>query len=254
MSELKDGGVLRVAGHEYLVRIASSTGRKATARVRGAQISVRVPSAAEPNLRRTMLSELEAKLRSMLAGGPPAETGVQPLRFSDGDTVAILGRRYVVDVEQGHAASSSGRREDRTLRVSLAAGLTAAERIEHISNLVRRLISSEALPGVTKRVAELNGRHFGVQVRRVMLRDQYSRWGSCSATGTISLNFRLLMAPPGVLDSVIIHELAHLKHMDHSPEFWALVRQAMPDYDAARSWLRANAARLGVRRADGTEG
>jgi predicted metal-dependent hydrolase len=157
-------------------------------------------------------------------------------------------------VEQGHAGSSSGRREDRTLRVSLAAGLTAVERVEHISNLVRRLVSSEALPGVTMRVAELNERHFGVPVRRVMLRDQYSRWGSCSASGTISLNFRLLMAPPGVLDSVIIHELAHLKHMNHSPEFWALVRQAMPDYDAARNWLRANAARLGVPQPDEADG
>ncbi|MCX6360369.1 MAG: M48 family metallopeptidase [Armatimonadetes bacterium] len=254
MGELKDGDLLQVAGHEYLVRIAASTGRKATARVRGAQIFVRVPSAAEPNLRRTMLSELEAKLQTMLSDGPPAQKGMQPLQFTDGQVVEVLGVKYAVAVAQGVGTESRGTWYRDWIRVELAAGLTAAERTEHTGALVRRLITARALPIVTKRVRELNDLHFGATIRRVILRDQYSRWGSCSAAGTISLNFRLLFAPPSVLDAIIVHELAHTRHMNHSPQFWAVVRQAMPDYDAAERWLVANAARLGVQRPDDIEG
>lgn len=73
---------------------------------------------------------------------------------------------------------------------------------------------------------------------RVVVRAQRSRWGSASRRGEISLNWRLVMAPPEVGEYVVVHELAHLVHMDHSPAFWALVRRHLPAMDAPRAWLR----------------
>ncbi len=73
---------------------------------------------------------------------------------------------------------------------------------------------------------------------RITIRDQKTRWGSCSARGTLSFNWRLMLAPPSVLDYVVVHELCHLTHMDHSAAFWQAVEAAYPDYRTARQWLK----------------
>ncbi|MEO8256774.1 MAG: M48 family metallopeptidase [Acidobacteriota bacterium] len=90
------------------------------------------------------------------------------------------------------------------------------------------------------RLLELAGA-FGLQVHRISVRNQRWRWGSCSRTGHICLNWRLVQMPASVRDYVLTHELMHLKQMDHSPKFWALVARACPDYEAARQWLRGYA-------------
>ena len=87
------------------------------------------------------------------------------------------------------------------------------------------------------RLLELAAQH-GLRVTRVSVRNQKWRWGSCSKTGHVCLNWRLMQMPDWVRDYVMIHELMHLKRMDHSPKFWALVARACPDYESARRWLR----------------
>lgn len=79
---------------------------------------------------------------------------------------------------------------------------------------------------------------------RITIRDQKTRWGSCSAKGTLSFNWRLMLAPPAVLDYVVVHELCHLTHMNHSKAFWALVESACPDYRAHRKWLKQHGHEL----------
>lgn len=77
----------------------------------------------------------------------------------------------------------------------------------------------------------------GLSYRAISLRDTISRWGSCSRTGSLSFSWRLVFAPHAVLDYVVCHEIAHLRHMDHSPRFWGLVETLMPGYAAQRDWL-----------------
>jgi predicted metal-dependent hydrolase len=81
-------------------------------------------------------------------------------------------------------------------------------------------------------------------VGRISLRDPRSRWGSCTATGDLMFSWRLVLAPAFVLDYVAAHEVAHLKEMNHSPAFWAVVRRLCPDYEAPREWLRRNGGAL----------
>ncbi len=73
---------------------------------------------------------------------------------------------------------------------------------------------------------------------RIAVRDQTSRWGSCSTTGSLSFSWRLILAPPFVLDYVAAHEVAHLAEMNHGPGFWALVKKICPDFEAAKQWLQ----------------
>lgn len=78
----------------------------------------------------------------------------------------------------------------------------------------------------------------GVVARGIAIRDQSSRWGSCSTTGMLSFSWRLILAPSFVLDYVAAHEVAHLREMNHGPQFWSLVRQTCPQMDEAKFWLR----------------
>jgi predicted metal-dependent hydrolase len=83
-----------------------------------------------------------------------------------------------------------------------------------------------------------------VEYDKIEIRNQRTRWGSCSTGGTISLNWRLIMAPPDVVDYLVVHELAHLTEQHHGREFWQLVGEHAPDYKDKAEWLEQNSAKL----------
>jgi hypothetical protein len=97
---------------------------------------------------------------------------------------------------------------------------------------------------LARRVRELARAHAS-NVQHIVIRNQRSRWGSCSCHGTISLNWRLIQLPDPVRDYIIIHELMHLRELNHSPRFWQEVARACPDYRAAEEWLKQNSGQVG---------
>ena len=121
----------------------------------------------------------------------------------------------------------------------LAPGKTRAARKE----AVRGWMTKQARPAFSNAVAE-RALEMGVSPNRVIVRDQKRCWGSCSSKRTISLNWRLIMAPEEILDYIIIHELAHLRHVDHSRRFWTLVERHCPDYPECEQWISDEGRRL----------
>ena len=108
------------------------------------------------------------------------------------------------------------------------------------AHLPRRLLDflkAEARSDLTRATARY-ATAMGVKFRRITIRDQRSRWGSCSASGDLSYSWRLILAPDYVLDYVAAHEVAHLRHLDHSPRFWRLVLTHCPNAARAKNWLR----------------
>jgi predicted metal-dependent hydrolase len=99
-----------------------------------------------------------------------------------------------------------------------------------------RARARKELPEALQRLAAAHG----LTISRVSVRNQRWRWGSCSPTGHICLNWRLLLMPDSVREYVLIHELMHLRRLDHSRAFWKLVAEACPAFEEARTWLRAN--------------
>ena len=88
--------------------------------------------------------------------------------------------------------------------------------------------------------ADRHSRALGRNYRKIALRDTRSRWGSCSSAGRLMFSWRLVMAPPEVLDYVAAHEVAHLEEMNHSPAYWKVVSRLLPGYEAPRRWLKRN--------------
>ncbi|HEY9172550.1 MAG TPA: SprT family zinc-dependent metalloprotease [Verrucomicrobiae bacterium] len=121
----------------------------------------------------------------------------------------------------------------------LAVSSLASDLRPVVEGHLRRLAERE-LP---LRVAECAVLH-QLTVRRLSVRNQRSRWGSCSRRGTISLNWRLIQTPPFVRDYIILHELMHLREMNHSARFWRLVEDVCPAYRQAERWLKQHAALL----------
>ena len=116
------------------------------------------------------------------------------------------------------------------------------------------LLSQEEIAALKKRGREVFARKaaeyakiLGVRYGRVCVRCQKSKWGSCSAKGNLNFNCLLMLAPPQVLDSVVVHELCHRLEMNHSPRFYREVRRVFPEYDRWNRWLKTNGSRLMAR-------
>jgi predicted metal-dependent hydrolase len=169
--------------------------------------------------------------RSRLADRPP---------LLDGRVLEVNGVPHTVV----HQATLAARTDVlRSLDVD-GDGLTARLEIRArdaaaVTRALEAWLRSEARRLLTERVASIAS-VMGVAPTTVSIRDQRSRWGSASRVGSLSFSWRLVLAPPFVLDAVVTHELAHLRHADHGPRFWALVKRHAPRTDEARRWLRAN--------------
>lgn len=153
--------------------------------------------------------------------------------LDDGSTISVLG----VDLIVRHRTSERGgvRRDGAELVVSGAR--------EHLTRRLRDWLKSEAKRELGQMARDLAAR-LDRHVKRLVIRDPKTRWGSCGPNGVVSLSWRLMVAPALVARYVVAHEVAHLKHMNHSAAFWRTVDDLVPDRAAARAWLRAHGSAL----------
>ncbi len=153
------------------------------------------------------------------------------IKITDGDTIEFLGHR--ITIRHNPAQKSNTLRDDE-----LQIGGDAA----HLERRMRDFIKKEFLVAV-KEIIKTAPPAF--RPKRIALRDTTSRWGSCSTSGTISFSWRLAFAPTDVMRYVIMHELAHCKHMDHSTAFWSTVAVLYgPGVERAKRWLSVHGAEL----------
>lgn len=159
----------------------------------------------------------------------------EPVPLVDGASFPLRGVPHEISFEpaqRGAGVVEIGTRAGRRAPVVIVRGNG-----EHAPRRLRDWLYAEASRDLQAAAARY-ARVLGVKPLRVTLRDQKTRWGSCSSGGQLSFSWRLLLAPPVVLDYVAAHEVAHLVHMNHGPRFWRLVDRIMPQSGEAKAWLR----------------
>ena len=159
-------------------------------------------------------------------------------RLGDGDAVPYRGRSLALDICIRPGGRPMVRREKSLLRMVLP---------DHEPSVVIKTLENwyrqEARRVVTQRVESFAGT-FGSSYNKIYIRNQRTRWGSCSTHKNLSFNWRLVIMPPEVMDYVIIHELTHLEELNHSRHFWQLVEARCPGYRDYKSWLKEKGSSL----------
>jgi hypothetical protein len=156
-----------------------------------------------------------------------------PPRFAAGEEFYYLGVPYplIFGDSGSHSIKFSG------------AFIVAEELSAKAEELLTGWLWRQALKHIQERTGELAARH-SLRYRQLSLNNAGTNWGSCSSRGHLRFNWRLIQCPPEIIDYIIIHELAHLVEMNHSPHYWALVETMYPNYEACKNWLKRNSSRL----------
>ena len=185
-------------------------------------VEVVLPRRSPASAAHAAVEELRPWIEARLAAGQSVRDAVA----ARGATVPYLGTDLAITPQPGRTRVH--RRGDELLVPADPAAAQAA-----IERWFRRAARDEITPRLDHAVGALR-----CSYTTLTIRNQRTRWGSCSSTGAMSFNWRLMLAPEPVLDYVVWHEACHLRVMDHSPRFWELVRRHCPDYPIHRRWLR----------------
>ena len=165
------------------------------------------------------------------------ESGRRPNRIKPGDVLPYLGRDMKIETSEGGSKASSVNVNGGTIMVCLGSG----DRKPHVAleKWYREQAANEIGPMV-ERISQVMDLSFN----KVTLKGQRTLWGSCSRKRNLNFNWRLMMTPEPVIEYVVVHELAHLKEMNHSPRFWKIVEKHCPAWRERRKWLRDHSKEL----------
>ena len=229
-----------------LLRISDRAQRlRITVRAEG--VEVVLPASARPREAEAFLAECTRwiedrvrKIRRTLEAHPGSP------HLADGGSIQLRGEPVRLEVEPG--ARAAGRLEpgDGLVKVVLPRDLEPETVEATVERALIRWLRSLALADARAAV-DRHGPPNRLLPTTVRVKEQSSRWGSCSSKGAINLNWRLIMAPPEVFDYVVVHELCHLEHPHHQPPFWRRVASIVPDYGRHRRWLKENGQQLTLR-------
>lgn len=232
-------------GERIPYRMETSNRKTISIRVNHEGIIVRAPKTLSKGkieaLVETKANWIAAKYHEMQAAKPL----IQPPDYREGSKFLYRGGVLALTYREGNrygvkAGEGKVWIEQDQLNVALTDFSIGA-----IQNVLEQWYRHEARQRLEERVYYFSNRYdFGKRVNRIFIKDQKSRWGSCSSKCNLNFNYRLIMAPDEVLDYVVVHELCHLKHMNHSTDFWNTVGEIMPNYKSVRAWLRKHGGSL----------
>jgi len=165
--------------------------------------------------------------------------------FISGEILLYMGKNYLLCVREHEGRYGSVKLTDDQLLVHIPKDIPQEKRREVIRRTLELWYIGRAKELIHERL-ELFIDKLCVKVNMVRFKNQKTRWGSCSQKGNLNFNWKLVMAPMHIVDYLVVHELCHLRQMNHSKEFWKLVGSQIPDYKKRRKWLKENGINLNL--------
>lgn len=229
-------------GFEFTIA-RSPRRRSISIEIRKAQVVVRAPMSAAQSLLLGFLQQKAAWVRAKISEqqqtlaaqpGPRIYQQASQIPFMDETLTLMLGR--------GPRAAIT--RIDQHLHLILSPRSRLTEEAQ-IRQLLSRWYQQQALSILTRKTAQLT-QAMGLVCTQVSIKATRSKWGHCTSRGAIQYNWQILLAPEAIVDYLVAHEVSHLRHHNHSAEFWALVASVCPTFKADRAWLKAEGAHLSL--------
>lgn len=168
---------------------------------------------------------------------------IRKATYKNGGEIEYLGRKLILDIFEDNVDKLSIYINENKLIIKLPKHKRDLIPEEMLKTEILRFLKEQAKV-ILKQRARFLSEKYKFEPNRVVVKEQKTIWGSCSSKGNINLNWRLVMMPLEVIDYVVVHELCHLKHHNHSNRFWSLVNEIMPDYEERRRWLKENGGRI----------
>lgn len=163
-------------------------------------------------------------------------------RYTNGDDIIFLGKEYKVNIIKTFDKKVNIEFDDSKFNVYIK-----EENLTTINNNINEFLyknyKESFFQMINNRIHDLS-EQIGVKPNKVSIKNQKTIWGSCSGNDNISINFKLALAPLDIIDYIIVHELCHIIHKNHSKKFWNTVQAFIPDYNEKRKWLKTNGGRL----------
>lgn len=160
-------------------------------------------------------------------------------KISEDKWYYYLGKKYGLKINYTNSSYCNLKLEDNNFVVDINKGILKEKRKKIIDCEFKKFYKEKALQ-VLKERTNYYGAILGFLPNKIFIKSQKTLWGSCSSKGNINYNYKLIMAPLYIIDYIVVHELCHFKHMDHSKNFWDLVSSIMPDCKDRRAWLKEN--------------
>jgi len=160
------------------------------------------------------------------------------LEYNSGDVIHTTRKSYTVGITKEKRKSGTAKCQPNHIFFKIPDDLDYMSESKMIHSLLGRVLAQDNISWVDQRIRWLNQHYIQKPLKTVRLKNNTSNWGSCSSSGNINISVRLLFAPEEVQDYVMIHELAHLREMNHNDRFWRIVEGIMPDYRKKERWLK----------------
>lgn len=217
----------------------SAKAKRVSISIKEQRVRVAVPAAYSEEYARRFVENhsdwiLKHLERQLLQSRKPEQK-----QYVSGEKFLYRGRNYPLVIEETSGQDSYAVFKGSRIVACVPKGLPSEEKSDSVKKLIKEWYMGQADKLLPEQV-DFYAKMLNLPYKKLKIKDQRTRWGSCSNKGSINLNWRIIKAPNQVTAYVIIHELAHLRYMNHSNEFWKLVEHYLPDYKKCKKWLAEN--------------
>lgn len=227
-------------GFEFTIA-RSPRRRSISIEIRKAQVVIRAPMGVAQSFLLSFLQEKAAWVRAKIAEQQQKLAIIpEPRRHRHCSTIPFMDETLTLVLGRGSRAAIA--RVDQQLHVILSPRSRLSDE-EQTRQLLSRWYQQQALTILTRKTTDLT-RSMGLVCTQVSVKATRSKWGHCTSRGAIQYNWQILLAPEAIVDYLVAHEVSHLRHQNHSADFWALVASICPTFKIDRAWLKAEGAQL----------
>jgi len=229
--------------HKFPIQIVQEPRANGRVALASKEIIIRIPGALPYEEKNRIYQWAKDYIKHLFETKPEAFEKYIPVDYGKRSVISTFRDEIELELNpQPNSDEFLAELKDNFLKISMPQNCPTDDPI--IGDVVANILKKKYLPILDLRVRELNEKHLGVPLGKVKMRNSSTRWGSCSSGRNISISTRAILAPEAVLDYILVHELCHLREMNHSAAYWKLVSSIDPTYKEKEVWLKAQGEKL----------